>query len=59
MTDEILLRRFEARELPMEEWHHREHVRLAYLYLLRLPFAQALDRMRAGLMALIETRIIE
>ena len=52
MTDEILLRRFEARELPMEEWHHREHVRLAYLYLLRLPFAQALDRMRAGLDAL-------
>lgn len=52
MTDEDLLRRFEACELSTEEWHHREHVRLAYIYLLRLPFPQALDRMRAGLKAL-------
>ena len=52
MTDEVLLRRFEACELSTEEWHHREHVRLAYLYLLRCPQAEALDRMRAGLKAL-------
>jgi hypothetical protein len=52
MTDESLLRRFEACELSTEEWHHREHVRLAYLYLLRLPQEEALNRMRAGLKAL-------
>ena len=52
MNDETLLRRFEACELSTDEWHHREHVRLAYLYLLRLPYAEALDRMRAGLKAL-------
>ena len=52
MKDETLLRRFEAGDLTPAEWHHREHVRLAYLYLLRLPFDQALDRMRTGLKAL-------
>ncbi len=52
MTDDVLLRRFEAGELSKEEWHHREHVRLAYLYLLRFPYADALDRMSAGLKAL-------
>ena len=52
MNDETLLRRFENRTLAFEEWHHREHVRLAYLYLLRGPFDQALTLMRAGLQAL-------
>src|SRR5262245_20573228 len=52
MNDETLLRRFEACELTTAEWHHREHVRLAYLYLLGRPYADALDRMRAGLKAL-------
>jgi len=52
MNDETLLRRFEAAALSVEEWHHREHVRLAYLYLLRCPFDEALCRMRTGLKAL-------
>ena len=52
MNDDILMRRFEACELSPDEWHHREHVRLAYLYLLRCPPAEALERMRAGLKAL-------
>jgi hypothetical protein len=52
MTDDTLLRRFEGCDLSMKEWHHREHLRLAYLYLTRLPYAGALERMRAGLKAL-------
>jgi hypothetical protein len=52
MDDLTLLRRFEAAELLADEWHHREHVRLAYLYLLEAPYDKALDRMRAGLKAL-------
>jgi len=49
MNDETLLRRFEAGEISPEEWHHREHIRLAYLYLVRWPMAEALRRMRVGL----------
>lgn len=52
MNDESFLRRFEGCEFSMDEWHHREHLKTAYLYLLRLSYADALDRMRAGLRAL-------
>ena len=52
MNDDVLMRRFEACELSPDKWHHREHLRLAYLYLLRCPPAEALDRMRAGWRAL-------
>ena len=49
MDDEIFLRRFEDGAISLADWHHREHVRVAYLYLLRWPYDVALDRMRAGL----------
>ena len=52
MDDETFLRRFERYEFSVEEWHHREHVKVAYLFLLRWPSAEALDRMRTGLKAL-------
>jgi hypothetical protein len=51
MTDKELLRRFEARTLPFEEWTHRCHVKVAYLYLKRHPFKEALVRMRVGVKA--------
>jgi len=47
--DEIFLRKFETAALPREEWHHREHIKVAYLYLLRYPFEQAIEMMRAGI----------
>ena len=56
MDDETFLRRFEAGELSMAEWHHREHLRVAYLYLLRWPFDTALAHMRAGLQKLNATQ---
>ena len=52
MTDDAFLIRFERCEFSREEWRHREHLKAAYLYLLRFPFAEALDRMRAGVQAL-------
>ena len=51
MDDIALLEQFEATTLPMELWGHREHVKVAYLYLLRLPFEEAIDQMRRGLQA--------
>ena len=52
MDDEALLRGFEAASLTREEWTHRAHVRTAWLYASRLPFDEALRRMRDGLHAL-------
>lgn len=50
-TDAEFLRLFEARRWPLERWHHRDHIRLAYLYLRGMPFDDAADRIRAGIKA--------
>ncbi len=49
MDDATLIREFEAGTVPPDAWHHREHVRAAYLYLCTHGFDEALRRMRAGL----------
>lgn len=51
MDDEEHLRRFEDRTLPHDQWNHRAHLKVAYLYLLRLPFPEALERLRTGIRA--------
>ena len=51
MNDTTLLRQFESAELPLEKWHHQQHLRVAYLYLRKLPLPKALDRMRDGIKA--------
>src|SRR4051812_12073403 len=51
MTDDELVRAFEARTLPLGQWTHRADVRVAFTYLRRHPFAEALNRMRAGVKA--------
>lgn len=52
MDDETFLRLFETATLPRDQWHHREHIRTAYLYLTRYSFDEALQRMRAGIKSL-------
>ncbi len=49
MTDEAFLGRFEAAALPPEQWRHRDHVRVAYLYLRQHPLDVAIVKMRRGL----------
>lgn len=51
MTDEEHLRQFEDQSLPRDLWHHRAHLKVAYLYLTRFPFAEALHRLRTGIRA--------
>ena len=51
MDDDELLRQFESQTLPFDQWTHRCHVKIAYLYLRRHPFVEALDRMRNGIKA--------
>ncbi|MFY8150299.1 MAG: hypothetical protein ACOVNL_13915 [Prochlorococcaceae cyanobacterium] len=50
-ADERFLEAFEALRLPLSQWHHRDHVRLAYLYLCRYPFEEAVQRTRSGIRA--------
>jgi hypothetical protein len=52
MDDDSLLREFESCSLQISDWHHREHVKVAYLLLIRFPFEVAIGRMKAGLQAL-------
>jgi hypothetical protein len=47
-ADRALLQQFESRSLPFEQWTHRAHVRVAYLYLSQHPFDTALEHMRRG-----------
>jgi hypothetical protein len=49
MDDQQFLDAFEAASLPEDAFHHRDHVRLAWLYLRRLPPAAALGRFSDGL----------
>ena len=49
MTDADFLAAFEACTIPRADWTHEAHVRMAWLYLTRLPFADALHRVRAGI----------
>ena len=49
MTDAEFLAAFEDCTLPRLEWTHAAHIRMAWLQLARLPFAEALEAARAGI----------
>ena len=51
LTDAELLQRFESLTLPLEHWRHREHLRIAYLYLTRHDFETAAQKIGAGIRA--------
>src|ERR1043165_6844264 len=41
MTDDDFVRAFESYELPPDSFRHKQHLRLAWLYLRRLPYDAA------------------
>jgi len=49
MTDAELLTQFEAAGIGSEQWTHRAHVKVAYLYLREHPFDVALTKIRTGI----------
>lgn len=49
--DNQFLNAFEGRTLPFDQWTHRAHVKVAFLYLRSLPFNDALARLRTGIKA--------
>ena len=50
MNDDEFLAAFEARTI--EELRHRDHIKIAYLYLRRHPLDEAIAKVRTGLQAL-------
>lgn len=52
MTDDEFLLAFQTCTFTRPEWTHEAHVRMAWLYLTRLPFVEALDRIRTGIQKL-------
>jgi len=52
MNDKEFLRQFEAAIIPASQWHHREHIRVAYLYLTRFQQSIAIERIISGIKAL-------
>lgn len=50
MNDDEFLAAFEARML--DEFHHRDHIKVAYLYLRQHPLDAAIVKVRAGLQTL-------
>lgn len=51
MDDAELIRRFEACTLPFDQWTHRTHVKVAFLYLCELGFEGAIEKLRPGIKA--------
>ena len=49
MTDDEFLTKFEQRTLTRGQWTHAAHVRMAWLYLSRVPFPTALQNARSGI----------
>jgi hypothetical protein len=49
MSDEELIDRFEAGAVPESEFHHADHVRVAFAYLQEYPSLTALDRFSSAL----------
>jgi hypothetical protein len=51
VDDGAFLTAFESVAIPLTEWNHRAHLRVAYLYLDRFPLEEAITRIRAGIQA--------
>jgi hypothetical protein len=49
MSDDDFLAAFEACTIPKADWTHEAHVRMAWLYLSRLPFPAAVQHARSGI----------
>jgi hypothetical protein len=49
MTDHELMERFEDCTLPIQCFHHEEHVRAAFLYLNKYPVLESLERFSVSL----------
>lgn len=49
LDDATFLQQFEDLTLPFEQWTHRSHLKVAYLYLCTYPLEEAIVHMRTGI----------
>lgn len=49
--DDVFLQQFESRTLPFAQWTHRAHLKIAYLYLTRMNFEAAAQKVCDGIRA--------
>jgi|SRR5690348_75264 hypothetical protein len=49
LSEDEFVARFEDATLPNESFHHRDHVRMAFLYLRRYPALEAIQRFSVAL----------
>ena len=49
MNDEMLFQHFEENTLPLEDMTHLLHIRIAWIYLKRMPLPEAMIGIRDGL----------
>jgi len=59
VSDEELLCQFENCTLDGGQWTHRSHVKVAFLYLRRFPFEEALEHLRRGIKSYNASRHVE
>jgi len=59
VDDRAFLEAFEAAAIPSSDWRHRDHIRMAFLYLRSEPFDTALARIRSGIRALNRANHVE
>ena len=52
VNDDAFIARFEQQGFSLDQWHHREHIKIAYLYLLQSPLDEATERLKSGIKAL-------
>ncbi len=55
-ADQSFLSRFKRNEIGGDEFHHREHLQLAYIFLRLHPFETAVEKMETGLRSLLAHR---
>src|SRR5580698_1538850 len=48
LDDETFLQQFESAAWPLQDWHHQQHIKIAYLYLCRYPLDTAIAKMCSG-----------
>jgi hypothetical protein len=49
MTDQEFVAAFENSTLPLDSFHHADHVRMAFLYVCKYPILEAIPRFAASL----------
>lgn len=59
MSDDELLACFREAQLTLEQFTHRAHLRIAWILLERMPFADAMAELRSGLPRLLQAFGVE